>query len=78
MKPMPIRYVRDMQAAERFYTVLGLTVEFSTRAPREGEAAWVEMGGDGQLALHQAAEQDPRAIGHGDRRRDVRAFVHRP
>jgi len=54
---MPIRYVRDMEAAGRFYTALGLAVEFTSRAPRTGPSMWVELrGGPGGMALHHVAE----------------------
>jgi predicted enzyme related to lactoylglutathione lyase len=60
MRPMPIRYVRDMDAAGRFYEALGLTVEFTSRAPRTGPAKWVELdGGSGGMALHHADEPPP-------------------
>lgn len=55
MKPMPIRYVRDMDAARRFYEALGLTLDFVSRPPRRGPSAWAELRGDGGgLALHHA------------------------
>jgi catechol 2,3-dioxygenase-like lactoylglutathione lyase family enzyme len=57
MKVMPIRYVRDMAASERFYGLLGLTVD-----ARQRNGHWMELGaGAGVLALHltQAADADP-------------------
>jgi catechol 2,3-dioxygenase-like lactoylglutathione lyase family enzyme len=65
VRPMPIRYVRDMDAARRFYQALGLTVEFTSRAPRRGPSKWVELRGEpGGLALHHLSdEQAPPAVG---------------
>ena len=55
MKPMPIRYVRDMAAARRFYEALGLTLDFASRPPRHGTPVWLELRGhEGGLALHLA------------------------
>jgi catechol 2,3-dioxygenase-like lactoylglutathione lyase family enzyme len=60
MRPIPIRYVKDMDAAQRFYEALGLTVEFTSRAPRQGPAKWVELhGGAGMLALHHIDDDEP-------------------
>jgi predicted enzyme related to lactoylglutathione lyase len=60
VKPMPIRYVRDMDAARGFYEALGLTHDYSTRPPRRGPSAWAELRGDGGcLALHHAADGAP-------------------
>jgi predicted enzyme related to lactoylglutathione lyase len=57
MKPMPIRYVRDMDAASRFYEALGLAHEYTMRPPRHGPSRWVELRGDeGWLALHHVPE----------------------
>lgn len=58
MRPMPIRYVHDMDAAQRFYEALGLSVAFAGRAPRRGGTRWVEMVGSdgGVVALHQAED----------------------
>lgn len=55
MTPMPIRYVRDVAAAARFYQALGLRPGYRQPAPRRGPTQWVELrGGEGTLALHQA------------------------
>lgn len=55
MTPMPIRYVRDVAAAGRFYQALGLRPGFASRPPRRGPTRWVELCGDaGTLALHHA------------------------
>lgn len=44
MKPMPIRYVRDMDAAQRFYEALGLTHSFTSRPPKHGgPPVWTEL-----------------------------------
>lgn len=52
MKVMPIRYVRDMVACERFYGVLGLTVD-----NRQRNGHWTELGAAGGiLGLHLAME----------------------
>jgi predicted enzyme related to lactoylglutathione lyase len=60
VKPVPIRYVRDMAAARRFYEALGLTHDYSTRQPRKGPAAWTELRGDGgYLALHHVPDDAP-------------------
>jgi catechol 2,3-dioxygenase-like lactoylglutathione lyase family enzyme len=58
MRPMPIRYVHDMDAARRFYEALGLAVAFAGRAPLRGGTRWVEMVGPdgGAVALHQAED----------------------
>ena len=54
MKVMPIRYVRDMAAAERFYGLLGLTVD-----ARQRNGHWTELAaGGGGLGLHLAAGGD--------------------
>lgn len=53
MKPNALRYVRDMEAARRFYGVLGLHEDFASRPPRHGPSMWVELGGGGTLALHR-------------------------
>ena len=55
MKLMPIRYVRDMDAAKRFYEALGLSFAVATRPPRHGPSRWMELEGEsGGLALHYA------------------------
>ena len=57
MKPMPIRYVRDMDAARRFYETLGMSHSFTSRQPRRGPSVWTELTGTGGgLALHYAPE----------------------
>jgi catechol 2,3-dioxygenase-like lactoylglutathione lyase family enzyme len=59
MRPLALRYVRDVAAARRFYEALGLEVDFASRPTRHGTTTWVEMvGGRGALALH--------GIGPGD------------
>jgi catechol 2,3-dioxygenase-like lactoylglutathione lyase family enzyme len=65
MRPLAIRYVRDMEASQRFYTALGLRVDFAGRAPRRGGSRWVELvgGQGGLLALHQTdLATDPAAV----------------
>ena len=54
MKPMPIRYVRDMDGARKFYETLGLRLDFISRKPRRGPSpVWAELSGSGGgLALH--------------------------
>ena len=55
MKVMPIRYVADVEACERFYDVLGLDVARRGRTP-----GWSEMAGAGGLVgLHSAAGGEP-------------------
>jgi catechol 2,3-dioxygenase-like lactoylglutathione lyase family enzyme len=58
MRPMTIRYVRDMDAARRFYLALGLTHDFTSRKPRRGPSVWTELSGTPGpgLALHYAPE----------------------
>ena len=57
MRPMPIRYVRDMDAARRFYETLGMSHSFTSRQPRRGPSVWTELAGaGGGLALHYASE----------------------
>lgn len=52
MKVMPIRYLRDVEAAARFYAALGLTV-----TTRQRGGGWVELTGSaGLLALHTAPD----------------------
>ncbi len=56
MKVMPIRYVRDVAAAARFYEALGLE---TTATQRNG--GWVELSGTaGILALHVASDDADR------------------
>jgi predicted enzyme related to lactoylglutathione lyase len=54
VKPMPIRYVRDMDQARKFYEAIGLTLDFMSRKPRRGPSpVWAELSGTGGgLALH--------------------------
>jgi catechol 2,3-dioxygenase-like lactoylglutathione lyase family enzyme len=61
MRPMTIRYVKDMDAARRFYQALGLTHDFTSRKPRRGPSVWTELTGapGSGLALHY----DPDGIG---------------
>jgi catechol 2,3-dioxygenase-like lactoylglutathione lyase family enzyme len=58
MRPMTIRYVKDMDAARRFYLALGLTHDFTSRKPRRGPSVWTELAGapGTGLALHYAPE----------------------
>lgn len=59
MRPLALRYVRDVAAARRFYEALGLEVDFASRPTRHGTTTWVEMtGGPGALALHGIAPGD--------------------
>ena len=57
MRVMAIRYVRDVDAARRFYEALGLSIDFVSRKPRRGgQPVWTELAGSepgGNLALHQ-------------------------
>lgn len=56
MKVMPIRYVRDVGAATRFYEALGLRPGATQRG-----GGWVEMSGSaGVLALHVASDDGVR------------------
>lgn len=55
MKVMPIRYVKDMAACERFYGILGLAVD-----ARQRNGTWEEMGAaGGVLGLHLAEGSTP-------------------
>lgn len=57
MRPMPIRYVRDMDAARRFYQALGLAHDFTSRTPRRGPPVWTELSSPrGGIALHHAPD----------------------
>jgi catechol 2,3-dioxygenase-like lactoylglutathione lyase family enzyme len=58
MRPMTIRYVKDMDAARRFYLALGLTHDFTSRKPRRGPSVWTELAGTPGtgLALHYVPE----------------------
>ena len=59
MKPVAIRYVRDVDRALEFYTALGLGHEFSTRPTRRGPVMWTEMTGTGGLlALHHLPAEE--------------------
>ena len=60
MRPLPIRYVRDLPAAQRFYEALGLDVDFAGRAPRQGGTRWVELVGSARavMALHYPDDAD--------------------
>jgi catechol 2,3-dioxygenase-like lactoylglutathione lyase family enzyme len=64
MRAMAIRYVRDVESAQRFYQALGLTIEFASRRPRSGgSSVWTELAGTGpgaNLALHRW-DDDPAA-----------------
>jgi catechol 2,3-dioxygenase-like lactoylglutathione lyase family enzyme len=58
MRPMTIRYVKDMDAARTFYLALGLMHDFTSRKPRRGPSVWTELSGTPGtgLALHYAPE----------------------
>lgn len=59
MRPLALRYVRDVSAARRFYEALGLEVDFASRPTRHGTTTWVELvGGRGALALHGTGPHD--------------------
>lgn len=53
MRVMPIRYVRDMAAFERFYAALGLTVD-----ARQRHGGWMELAGSGGVVGLHAWEGD--------------------
>lgn len=59
---MPIRYVHDLPAAQRFYEALGLRVDFAGRASRRGRTRWVELVGAGGAAMALHAADDPDAL----------------
>lgn len=61
---MPIRYVRDMAAAQRFYEALGLTHSFTSRLPRHGgPSVWTELASTaGGLALHHVPDDAPGQV----------------
>lgn len=63
MQPMPIRYVRDVPGAQRFYEALGLRVGFAGPAPRRGGTRWVELVGaaGATMALHYVEAPDDSA-----------------
>ena len=51
MRITPIRYVRDIEKSNRFYTMLGLTEQAAATS-----GTWAELhGGGGGLGLHIAA-----------------------
>lgn len=57
MKVTPIRYVRDLPSAQRFYQALGLEHDFTSRPTRHGFSVWSELNAaSGALALHRVAE----------------------
>jgi catechol 2,3-dioxygenase-like lactoylglutathione lyase family enzyme len=66
MRVMAIRYVRDVEAARRFYEALGLTLDFVSRRPRRGgQSTWTELAGSGSqanLALHQWDDVPAREV----------------
>ncbi len=61
MKPMPIRYVHDIDAARAFYEALGLTLDVAQRPPKSGPPShWLELAGSaGTLALHYIPPDSP-------------------
>jgi catechol 2,3-dioxygenase-like lactoylglutathione lyase family enzyme len=65
MRPIPIRYVRDLPAVQRFYEALGLRVDFAGRASRRGRTRWVELVGSSGSAMALHAADDPDALGDG-------------
>lgn len=63
MKPVPIRYVRDLAGARRFYGALGLHEDFASRPTRRGPSMWVEFAGaGGTLALHRLPDETDEAV----------------
>jgi catechol 2,3-dioxygenase-like lactoylglutathione lyase family enzyme len=66
MRAMAIRYVRDVESAQRFYQALGLTIEFASRRPRRGGSpVWTELAGSGpgaNLALHHWDEESASQV----------------
>lgn len=59
MRLMPIRYVRDVDAAARFYAALGLPI-----TTRQRGGGWVELTGSaGILALHTSTEGGEAELG---------------
>lgn len=58
MKVMPMRYVADVERCERFYAVLGLSVDRRGRTP-----GWSEMGARGGLVGLHSAEGGDRTPG---------------
>lgn len=60
MRPIALRYIHDVEAAQRFYEALGLSVTFRSRPNRLGTTNWIEMeGGPGLLALHATPDSTP-------------------
>jgi hypothetical protein len=60
MKVMPIRYVTDLVASQRFYAALGLDPDLASRSGN-----WSELvGGGGILALHsqRQAPSSPQSM----------------
>jgi catechol 2,3-dioxygenase-like lactoylglutathione lyase family enzyme len=75
MRPIAIRYVRDVDAASAFYEALGMTREYSERPTRRGLVMWTELTGEGgKLALHSLPDEDGagRAGGADDDDRDAK------
>lgn len=62
MRPMPIRYVRDLAVVQPFYEALGLRVAFAGRASRRGRTRWVELVGPSGAAMALHAADDPDAL----------------
>lgn len=64
MKPMPIRYVHDMDAARAFYEALGLSLHVAQRPPKSGGPThWMELAGSGgTMALHYVHESTSHQI----------------
>jgi catechol 2,3-dioxygenase-like lactoylglutathione lyase family enzyme len=57
MRVTPIRYVRDLPSAQRFYEALGLGRGFTSRPTRHGHSMWSELeAASGALALHHVPE----------------------
>jgi catechol 2,3-dioxygenase-like lactoylglutathione lyase family enzyme len=57
MRVTPIRYVRDLPSARRFYEALGLGQGFTSRPTRHGHSMWSELeAASGALALHHVPE----------------------
>jgi catechol 2,3-dioxygenase-like lactoylglutathione lyase family enzyme len=60
MKPVAIRYVRDVDEARKFYQALGLAYEYGQRPSRRGTIVWTELTGAGGLvALHHVPDDEP-------------------
>jgi predicted enzyme related to lactoylglutathione lyase len=59
MRLTPIRYVRDLPTAQRFYEALGFEHDFTSRPTRYGYSAWSELNAAaGALALHHVSEDE--------------------